>query len=86
MRERYHTVKTMSQRGKNKIQSIALIRPQKEAHSRVAYREILEHAKKLESSGRYEEAARLYYELEMYDRAIYCKRILRGRVWDRRVQ
>ena len=52
----------------------------------VARREKLEKAKQLSASGRYDEAARMYYELEMYARACECRRKSRRHVWDRRVQ
>jgi hypothetical protein len=52
----------------------------------VARREKLERAKKLEASGRFEEAARVYYELEMCEKAYECRRMSRARVLERRVQ
>ena len=53
---------------------------------RVVNREKLELAKNLVSSGRYEEAARIYYDLLMYEKARKCRAVSRTRVWDRRVQ
>jgi len=52
----------------------------------VARRDRLERAKNFVTSWRHEEAARMYNELEMYEKAYECRRISRARVWDRRVQ
>jgi hypothetical protein len=67
-------------------QMVAQTKLERQRYIGVARRERLERAKKLEASGRFEEAARVYYELEMSEKARECRRMSRGRLWERRVQ